>query len=776
MKVARTVRSAVLAAAAAGITVASLAVGSSAAAGSEFAGAGRLGAPAAADEHWIPGQSGVVLVGVPGLAWPDVTAEDMPTLYELAGTDAAASLSVRTIRSRTCTVDGWLSVGAGRRATDLTDTIGDDGTLDRFCRQPPTPEEIDGEGARIPGWADLAAAQRDQDYGTEIGLLGDRITASGACSTAVGSGAALALANRSGRVHTYLPDVDDLTSEQIARCPVTVVDLGVLPVSSPAPENEEEPYFDERRAAAQALDTELAELIQILPDNVALLVAGVADSAPGPVPEPDEPLQIAPSGLRVAVAAGPRPDGAPYGPNWLSSRSTKWTGLVQLIDIHATLAAHAGIPDPAEGTVGRPWRAAGPHPGTSAATVDQLVGMDRATRVYRTQSGPFFQLLGIGQVVFFGSVLLWLRFRSRRRSTVLRIAQGVALIVAAFPVASFLANLAQWWRFERAGTVLWLTIFALTVVLATAALAGPWRRRTYGPPGVLAAVTTAVLATDVWTGGHLQHASLLGLSPVVAGRFFGIGNIAFAIFVASAFIATAALVQWLRDHGYSRRTTTLAAVVIGAAVIATLGAPWAGADFGGTLSALPGFALLVIGISGARVTIPRLVAAGLAGIALVLLLAWLDWLRPAAGRTHFGTFFSDLLDGQAFTVAARKARASLGTLQRSPYYGWLVPIAYVIIAWLVRGAGVGGMRDLHERWPTLRFAIWASLLTGAIGFATNDSGIIIPALLLTTGIPLVVSAVAHARRVAGEDPESPTHATHAPIAGPDASANASQSR
>ncbi len=207
-----------------------------------------------------------------------------------------------------------------------------------------------------------------------------------------------------------------------------------------------------------------------------------------------------------------------------------------------------------------------------------------------------------------------------------------------------------------------------------------------------------------------------------------------------------------------------------------MGAPWAGANFGGTLSTLPGFALLVIGISGAAITVPRIAIAGLAAVALVLLVAWLDWLRPDTSRTHFGSFFADLIDGQALSVATRKVRASLGTLQRSPYYGWLVPIAYLIIARLVRGPGVGAMRDLHRRWPVLRYAIWASLLTGAVGFATNDSGIIIPALLLTTGIPLVVSAVAHARRLAGEPPAQPAHAGRATTADPDAPANASRSR
>src|SRR5699024_8256091 len=69
-------------------------------------------------------EPGVVFVGISGLGWSDVTAEDTPTLYSLTGDDAAASLTVRTVRSRTCVIDGWLTVGAGRRATDLFDSDG----------------------------------------------------------------------------------------------------------------------------------------------------------------------------------------------------------------------------------------------------------------------------------------------------------------------------------------------------------------------------------------------------------------------------------------------------------------------------------------------------------------------------------------------------------------------------------------------------------------------------------------------------------------------------
>ncbi len=711
----------------------------------------------------------VVLVGVAGLSWPDVTASETPTLYELAGSSGAASLTVRTIRSRTCPVDGWLTVGAGRRAADLPDTTGD-GDADRFCREPPGPLVSAGT-TKVPGWDALDDLQARQNYGTVIGSLGSRLEEAGICSTAVGPGAALALANESGEVGSYLDEAEQLTTELIAACPVTVVDLGALPV--PGPLQDDTP---ERRSAAAEVAPHLADLVDRLPDGTALLVAGVSDSGPAPPPGADEPYRVAPSGLRVALAAGPAPDGQPFGPRWLSSSTTRWTGLVQLTDLHATLAAYAGLPNPAADTVGAQWRATDPHPAEPAETVGQLIGADRATEVFRTQSGPFFQILGIAQVLFFGGALLWLRYRPADRGTVLRVVQYVALGVAAFPVASFLANLSRWWLVQRADLVLWASIVAITLGIAAVVLAGPWRHRAYGPPGVLAAFTATVLAVDVATGANLQHSSLLGLSPVVAGRFFGFGNIPFAIFVASVLIATAALAQWLSDRGHSRRRVTGAAAAIGLVAVVIMSAPWAGTNFGGTLSTIPGIALLLIGISGARITVWKLAVAGVAAAAFALLVAWLDWLRPDDSQTHFGAFFSDLLDGQALEVVQRKAEASLGTLQRSPYYGWLVPIAYLVIGFLVYGKGVSGVQQVYRRWPVVRYAIWASLLTGAVAFATNDSGIIIPALLLTTGIPLVVSAVAHAVRDVAGPPGPPAPEPRVATAGPGAPGNASQSQ
>jgi hypothetical protein len=284
-----------------------------------------------------------------------------------------------------------------------------------------------------------------------------------------------------------------------------------------------------------------------------------------------------------------------------------------------------------------------------------------------------------------------------------------------------------------------------TAALTGLALAGPWRRRVYGPPGFVAGVTAVVMAVDVASGSSLQQSSLLGLSPLVAGRFYGFGNIPFAIFVVASLVAAAALGQWLIDRGHSRRVAAAGVAAVGLAAVVIDGAPQAGADVGGILAAIPGFAVLVLGTLGARVTVLRVLLAGVGATATFAVFAWLDWLRPPAARTHFGSFFADVLSGDAWTVMARKAEASIGTLERWPVYGVLVPLAYLLIVWLSRANGTGAMRETVLQWSLMRHLVWAALLTGAAGFVVNDSGIIVPALLLTVGVPLGVTAVAAAQ-------------------------------
>ncbi|MFD1543140.1 hypothetical protein ACFSJ0_39235, partial [Nonomuraea guangzhouensis] len=119
----------------------------------------------------------VALVGVPGLHWNDITPNDTPNLWRLAGASAIGSLSVRTVGGLTCPYDGWLTVSAGTRSA-----------AGYSCGVPPTPEAR-GDGAVIPDYRYLIDVAGQRNAGT----LGEALKAAGKCSVAVGPGAALAL-------------------------------------------------------------------------------------------------------------------------------------------------------------------------------------------------------------------------------------------------------------------------------------------------------------------------------------------------------------------------------------------------------------------------------------------------------------------------------------------------------------------------------------------------------------------------------------------------------
>ncbi|HEY7881455.1 MAG TPA: hypothetical protein VID31_11440, partial [Streptosporangiaceae bacterium] len=88
-----------------------------AAAGAVLAG---LAAPAgAAAPASGPGQPGpVIIVGLPGLRWTDLSATATPALWRLARKGSAGSLVVSAVHTRSCPADGWLTLNSGARAAE----------------------------------------------------------------------------------------------------------------------------------------------------------------------------------------------------------------------------------------------------------------------------------------------------------------------------------------------------------------------------------------------------------------------------------------------------------------------------------------------------------------------------------------------------------------------------------------------------------------------------------------------------------------------------------
>ncbi|WP_304453444.1 hypothetical protein [Nocardiopsis sp. YSL2] len=712
-------------------------------------------APAAPETARAPGappedSAPTVLVGVPGLLWRDVTPENTPTLWDMAAGTAIGNVSIRTATSRTCPTDGWLTVSAGERALSLRESF-------TVCEAVPEPVR-DGSGAVLEEHGAYAAPNRESVFQAPVGLLGQSVRDAGGTTLAVGPGAALGVADRSGRVDHYLGSVHDLTRDRLSGVTLAAVELPDLtrlypdpphPADAEAteeaeanePDPEDVPTWAREEALAD-LDGRLRSLVDLLPAGSSLMVVGVS-------------MDTGPSELTVA-ASGRVTDGDVTGtPGFLASDSTRRPGLVALTDTTPTLLARAGV-SPNEPVGGRVWHRT-ERPPTTEAAVQWLVDFNTAAVVVGGAIPGFFSGLVAFQLLIYAaaaySLHRYAKGRHVKRAVVLTVTRVVALAGASFPVASYLANLVPWWASPQPFPALLACVLTADALVVALAMAGPWRRTILGPMTVVAATTTVVLFVDLAFGANLQMNSPTGYSPIVAGRFYGIGNIAFATFATGMLMTVAGVSHELISRG-RRGVAVASTLVIGAASVVIIGWPGLGTDFGGVIALVPGLAVTTMMIAGVRVTPVRLGAAGLGAVTLITLLAWMDYLRPPRERSHFGEFTAQVLSGEAGPVVARKLGAMLGTLGNWQLTLLAAGALLFLFAVLNRPTNwrIGALQRAYEDAPTLRAGLTGSLVTALVGFAANDSGIAIPAIALTVAVPLTLSACAWALQKGPENP------------------------
>src|SRR5699024_10241425 len=197
----------------------------------------------------------------------------------------------------------------------------------------------------------------------------------------------------------------------------------------------------------------------------------------------------------------------------------------------------------------------------------------------------------------------------------------------------------------------WLTCVVWAAVLAAVVRFIPWRSH-WQAIAVLCGVSALVMGLDAIVGSPLHRGSPMGPSPIYGGRIYGFGNTTYAFFVVHTLVlATAAAAPAAR----AGRKLLSYGIVAGIGIIALVidVAPTWGADIGGGLALIPAFAFLAMVLNRARFTLMRVLAIGLGTIGIILGIAFVDWLRPAASRSHAGQFFEQLITCDAWQIIWR---------------------------------------------------------------------------------------------------------------------------
>ncbi|PHP53263.1 hypothetical protein BW737_004035 [Actinomyces ruminis] len=612
----------------------------------------------------------LVVLGVSGLSWATVqelaasadplVAADAAAVMDYAAANAPVNLVQRTVGEISCPADGWLTLGAGTRARADTSHL--------------QAESVCSGGT----WTSAVQLAQADGYGAAPGTLATALDAAGVSYAAAGEGAVLALTNAAGPPESADPAAlpalagsgvgaaDDRAGAAPDLILVDLMRAASAPDSGDAA-NGESP-------AAQAVRV-LAQTLSELAGSARVVVVSVADPQ-----DPSPQLGILPAGTTS-------PRGSEGG--LLVGPTTHRRGLIQLTDLAPTLLAAVAGDDvvAASGLNGGVLTlptAASPNTADTAASAANRISALADDAVHAVASNR--AVIPVTLVLLTAALALLLavglELRRPERGALGRLGWA-ACWVTALPAGIWLANLVPWWRAGAWAPALATLVGALGAGLLTGlvALLARMRRRGVADAALtLTAAAPVVILVDAAVGAPLGFNGPLGMNAVVAGRFYGVSNTAFALAAGALVMALAAGADRFAAARGHRRAAVIAAVgVPGLLVLAVDGAPQLGADVGGTLTLIPALVALGAGLAGVRLGLRRWVAVGAVTMGVVGGFALADY--ATGSRTHLGGFVSQVLNGTAGTTLVRKAGALVSPFLSSPL---------ALAALAVAGAGRGG--------------------------------------------------------------------------------------
>jgi hypothetical protein len=707
----------------------------------------------------------VLIVSLPGLDWDGAQAADLPHLDEFAGEAAVADMATRIGRRNATSTDAYLTLGAGTRAIAPTVDTAVAVDADETYGGVPASELVNRRLGEVPrGISYLAIgpaidANEHSPFGAEVGSLGDRLA---------GAGVARAVVANADAAEGFVSD-DPPPDGAYARGAATMLmgSDGVVPggtVTRSLLTDDREAAFGWRLdrgkvvdAFDEAWDSPGRSVVLVEASDLSRVAAyggranahqraalrsqtlDDADALLGDLMERVDPAHdavivlspVSPSAspaLGIVALQAPGVDGG-----LLQSATTRRDGYVQLADVAPTVLELLGedAPDAMEG------RSFGvSHRDDQSAARFTALAQSGDAAAFRDATMP----LAVTSVVLGLALLaLGIALRSRLSPRLRRLLAPCAYGALGVVPASFLVGQIGAVR----ASLVPQTLLVLLLAAVFAALATAVDRRWPGT-GALVAVGTIVslIALDILAGGPLQLNTTFGYSVAVAGRFTGLGNLAFALFGAATIVLAALVVDRWGRRGLVPAVALLAGVVV------VEGLPMLGADVGGVLAMVPAFGVTALVLAGRRVGWRQVAA--LVGITVVMLLlfALVDAARPAEMQTHLARLGEHVVNARWDTLGKSLSRRWQGSLGGAELAAWITvgvlmagALAYAGLVATGR-AGPGATRAITHR-PTLAAAAGLAVL-GVVGLVANDSSVAVPFTMLIVVAPVVMLRVLRA--------------------------------
>ncbi len=686
----------------------------------------------------------VLIISLPATSWADVKSGDDPNLQKLFSQSAIADMITRTAGRKSSIAAGYTALGAGGRASAATQLAGQafetteaygDSNAGAVYRQRTGVEAT--SGIVHLGLEALVRENANGLYDPTIGALGDTLAEARLSRGVVANGdgaqpvvddplqpyqraAVNALMGSDGRVPSG--SVSDTLLEPDPHAP-----FGVRTDDDAAYRAFTDAWSKGGVVLVEGSDLLRADLYtDFLTDQQALVQKRAAlhrvDDLVGRMlrdvdPQHDAVFVVSPasprrgSGLAVTGVRAPG-----VAPEFLRSATSRRDGFVYVIDIAPTVLHLLGLDVP-EAMEGRVMEVVpGPAPGERISTLVHA----NEDAVFRDSKVTTANDILLGLSVALAVAALLAARRARRGALLVRY---FALAVLGFLFATYVAEPLHFGRADNSVAYLAYLLVVAVVFAGVCRLIGG--RHPYLPLGVALAATVALHVLDLLAGARLELNTVFGYSATVGIRVAGQGNITFSQLTA-AVLLLGGLAVWRRPG----RRTVLAVIAMLAVTLVVMAAPQAGGDFGSALAGAPGFGLFAWLLLGRSIRARTVAVLGVVLVGAGLLVGFADLMRPRDQQTHVGRFFDELINGapgDSFLTIHRKLDANLASFGGTKLL-WVLPVVALLVwyLWRVRG---GRIRPLYRSVPVVRQTMLALAVVAVLGYALNDSGVAIPAVM-----------------------------------------------
>ncbi|PRX21677.1 hypothetical protein BX659_13119 [Orenia metallireducens] len=459
----------------------------------------------------------------------------------------------------------------------------------------------------------------------------------------------------------------------------------------------EERFLAEKKRSIERVDKLLGRVSRRLDFNRDYLFVLIPTPSKRAVAEGEK--------LSLSLLVGPDSKGL------LRSATTKRAGLISNLDIAPTIYSYLGGQE--ETFTGSAVEAV-----SSNKSIDYLIGLNQRiekTFAWRPILIKGFILLQIITLFLVAFIILYKKSSERLKKVV----KYLLLSLLWIPLLFLLSKYFLAWNL----ILVILFIISLSFLLTYCLLR--LTRNELIHIWVISTLTWLLLAIDLWTGANLIKLSVLGYSPVIGARFYGIGNEFMGIIIGAGIISLTIFKEFRK--GFSLKLLILSFFFL----IVTVGHPNLGANFGGLITTIVVSSATYFYLKGYNLNLKVLFKITIILVAIVSLIVYLDTQGVGANQTHLANTIAEIRReglGTLINIIYRKISMNLKLLRWTIWTRVLLSFVIILIILFKRPRGV--IRDIIDNYGDLAAAFKALIIGSIVTMVVNDSGVVAAATLL----------------------------------------------